>query len=240
MMVIFLLLSALCGWLVAGLGNWAADELPKWNRESPHPLRLQRADWTHYWTLGWWHRRAATCPHCNELRSWRAPALEIATIVLFVAAGYFFMGQWQRLLLVWLYSAFLLVVLVIDYEHRRVLNVMMLPAYPLAFLASFTLGQPDPWHSLLGGGVGLLMFMVLAIIGRGALGMGDVKLAGLIGLMISYPAVLPALLLGIILAGLVAIYMLLIQRAGRKATMAYAPYMAIGAILILWRIVGKI
>lgn len=91
--------------------------------------------------------------------------------------------RWDRLLLFWLYAAFLLLVMVIDYEQRRVLNIMVVPAYPLAFLFSFAAVQPDPWHAILGGVVGFVLFVLLALLGRGALGMGDVKLAGLIGVM---------------------------------------------------------
>lgn len=54
------------------------------------------------------------------------------------------------MLLLWLYGAFLLCVIVIDYEQRRVLNVILLPAYPLAFLFSFGVAQPDPMQALLG------------------------------------------------------------------------------------------
>lgn len=50
---------------------------------------------------------------------------------------------------------------------------------------------------------------------------------------------LPALILGILLAGLAAIFLLVFRRAGRKSTMAYAPYMAVGALVILCRMLGS-
>ena len=64
------------------------------------------------------------------------------------------------------------------------------------------------------------------------MGMGDVKLAGVIGLMVGYPLVLPALLGGIILGGLAAALLLITKRATRKTAIAYAPYLCVGALAV--------
>jgi len=85
----------------------------------------------------------------------------------------------------------------------------------------------------LGGVVGLGLFLLLAIIGRGALGLGDVKLAGVIGMMVGYPSVLTALMVGAILGGVGAAAMLIMRKATRKTKIAYAPYLVLGALLTL-------
>jgi leader peptidase (prepilin peptidase) / N-methyltransferase len=141
-------------------------------------------------------------------------------------------GPWS-LITTCLYAAFLLAVLVIDLEHRRVLNVMVAPAAVVALLLSFLPGGPTPVQALIGGALGFGVFFLLALIGRGAMGLGDVKLAGVIGLMTGYPLVVAALALGIVLGGIAAIALLVTRRAGRKGTMAYAPYLALGTIIVL-------
>ena len=93
--------------------------------------------------------------------------------------------------------------------------------------------RPTPDQALLGGALGFGIFLLLALIGRGAMGLGDVKLAGVIGLMTGYPLVVAALALGIVLGGVAAIALLVTRRAGRKGTMAYAPYLALGTIVVL-------
>jgi leader peptidase (prepilin peptidase) / N-methyltransferase len=65
------------------------------------------------------------------------------------------------------------------------------------------------------------------------MGAGDIKLAGVIGLLTGYPLVIPALLLGVGLGGAAALTLLITRRAGRKSSMAYAPYLAVGAIIVL-------
>jgi prepilin signal peptidase PulO-like enzyme (type II secretory pathway) len=231
-----LFLTLLAGWLAGGAANWAADVLPGWGRAQRGRLSLRTLP--HYWTLWWYPWRGGRCPHCGEVRPWRAPALELAMPAVF-AVTWRFVEQWPPLLvIVWLYACFLLAVLVIDLEHRRVLNIMLAPAAALVILLSFTSLTRDPWPTLLGGLVGFGLFVVFALIGRGALGAGDVKLAGVIGLMTGYPEVLTALLLGIILGGVAALALLASRRATRKSYMAYAPYLALGALVTLWTTFG--
>jgi prepilin signal peptidase PulO-like enzyme (type II secretory pathway) len=89
-------------------------------------------------------------------------------------------------------------------------------------------------NALLGGAVGFGVFLLLAIVGRGALGMGDVKLAGVIGLMTGYPDVLWALIIGALVGAGAAIVLLISRKATRKTAIAYAPYLAFGAFVVLW------
>jgi leader peptidase (prepilin peptidase)/N-methyltransferase len=247
-------LSLLLGWLVGGLSNWAADVLPgrgaasdpEAPRTVPTAGRQGPIAALHYLTLPWYPFRGGVCPHCGARRPFRAPLLEAATILAFVLADLpalrtfgVIPGPWSltpdpwSLAVICLYAAFLLAVLVIDLEHRRVLNIMVAPAAVVALLASLLPGGPTPVQALIGGALGFGVFFLLALIGRGAMGMGDVKLAGVIGLMTGYPLVVAALALGIVLGGVAAIALLVTRRAGRKGTMAYAPYLALGTIVVL-------
>jgi prepilin signal peptidase PulO-like enzyme (type II secretory pathway) len=227
-----LLITLLAGWLAGGLANWAADHLPTWNRQQPNWPTL--ATLPHYWTLSWYGWRGGRCPHCGEARTWRAPALELGMVAAFVLTWRMASNAPALLAIGWLYAAFLMTVLVIDYEQRRVLNIMLAPAAVVVILLSFVVGPLDPWQTLLGGLAGFGLFLLLAILGRGALGAGDVKLAGVIGLMTGYPTVWTALVLGVLLGGGAALVLLVSKRATRKSYIAYAPYLALGALITLW------
>ena len=124
--------------------------------------------------------------------------------------------------------------LVIDFEHRRVLNIMLGPAAVVVLALSLLPQTPTLQSSFVGGMAGLTLFMLVYFVSRGHLGMGDVKLAGLIGLMLGYPAVINALVVGILLGAAAALFLLATRRATRKSTMAYAPYLSLGALIILW------
>ena len=66
------------------------------------------------------------------------------------------------------------------------------------------------------------------------MGMGDVKLAGLIGLATGLGGVLIALSVGILIGGAAAVILLIYHRFDRQATMAYAPYLVMGAWVALY------
>ena len=224
-------LVVLLGWLAGGIGNWAADVLPV--RPAPAPTGGHGLVLWHYLTLPWVPFRRGICPHCGERRPLRAPLLEFATIVAFGLAWWRFGASPVQMAVACLYAAFLLTVAVIDLEHRRVLNVMLAPAAVGALLASLLPGPPSVLSAVLGGAAGFGLFFLIAIVGRGKMGAGDVKLAGVIGLMLGFPAAITALVIGIFLGGAAAIILLLTHRAGRKSTFAYAPYLALGALVML-------
>ena len=210
-------LLALGAGLLAGLlANWAADRLPGWAGVPSEQIHT--------------HRR-------------RKPLVLVTLIVLFSLLAYHNAADPARLLVSWCYAWFLMTVLVIDLETRRVLNIMLLPAAIFAVAAGLWLGQPT-LPSMLGGAVvGFGLFWCLYILGRvkygrGALGFGDVKLVAVIGLMTGYPDVLNALIIGATLGGVAAVILLLTRRAGWKSTTAYAPYLAAGAMLALWHTFG--
>lgn len=256
----------LLAWLAGALANWAADVLPGWcvapaedgaeegsgpetvpevpvqfSAPPTGPGRRAPVLW-HYLTLPWYFFRAGhLCPHCGERRPWRAPAVEAAMIALFLSVTLRFAGRPWLVGILWLYAAFLLTVLVIDYEHHLVLNVMLAPAAVVALgLSLLSLAVPlpivpAPLNALLGGLLGLGLFFLFALLSRGTLGAGDVKLAGVIGLMVGFPQAVAALLQGVLLAGLAAILLLVTRRAGRKSYMAYAPYLCLAALVALLR-----
>jgi prepilin signal peptidase PulO-like enzyme (type II secretory pathway) len=223
-----LALSLILGWGMGGLGNWAADQLPHYPART---LTFDRHAWLHAWTLPrLWQR----CPTCTQRVGMRSGLLEIGMALAFAISWWRFATQPALLILVWLYVAYLLVVLVIDLEHRRVLNLMLLPAGVVALVGSLVPGAPGPIAALLGGIAGFGAFVVIFLVGRGSMGAGDVKLAGVIGLMTGMPAVWAALAVGIVLGGVAAIVLIVSRRGGRSTFMAYGPYLALGAILILW------
>ncbi|MGL4649532.1 MAG: prepilin peptidase [Caldilineaceae bacterium] len=229
-MISTILLSVVVGWTFGGLGNWLADALPAWRPAqddagafSVAPSPLARPSLVHWAALlqpSLWRARP------------RLPLLLLATLLVCVAAS-LVAQDWTALWLTWLYAAFLLTVLVIDLEHRRVLNVMLAPAALVALAASLLPGHLSPGMALLGGAIGFGFFLLLGIVGRGALGAGDVKLMGVVGLMVGYPAILTAIVAGTVLGAVVALLLLASRRATRKSTFAYAPWLALGALFAL-------
>jgi leader peptidase (prepilin peptidase)/N-methyltransferase len=221
--LLLLFFSVLAGAAAGYLSNLAADELPR--RTQSVPGGDAQAD------------------EPRRLHVWRSRGVILLLMVLFPLLAWQLGAAPAPLFVSWCYAWFLVTVLVIDLETRRVLNVMLGPAALFAVLAGLWLGTPSLQSTLAGGLFGLLLFWGLYLLGRmmfgrGALGFGDVKLAGVIGLMTGYPGVLQALLFGVLLGAVGALILLMTRRAGWKSTCAYAPYLAIGAMLSLWAGIG--
>lgn len=167
------------------------------------------------------------------LARWRqvyALGLEVLTALVFEALSVRY-GADSRLVLSALYSTVLIAIAYIDLDVRLVLNKLSFPGVALALAGSLWWPDFGLLNSVKGLLAGLLIFVVFQVIGRGALGTGDTKLALLVGAMRGFPGVLNALLLGVILGGLGAIFALIVLRRGRRDYIAYAPYLSAGAIL---------
>ena len=136
-------------------------------------------------------------------------------------------------------SVFVLVlvqVIFFDFEHRLILDRVMFPAMALALIVSLF---NNPWW--IGIAMGLaagLLFLLIAVVGAAifrteALGFGDVKLALFLGLLLGWPYVFQALLYGVMLAAVGAIAFIVWNRS-LKGTIAYGPYLAAGALVMLF------
>jgi len=139
-----------------------------------------------------------------------------------------------------LYSYIYIVIGLIDLKTGLILNRIVYPSLVLALvIAPFFVRGGGGYlsnlvNALIGAGVGLvaLLIPVVATIGRG-MGIGDVKMAALIGLTTGFGEVLVAILGGIILGGLVAIFLLIFRLKKRKEAIPFGPFLAIGAIVTL-------
>jgi leader peptidase (prepilin peptidase)/N-methyltransferase len=118
-----------------------------------------------------------------------------------------------------------------DLVNRRIKNAVTLPVALLALLLRAAFERSDFVEVLVAGLVAFLAFFALAVFLRGGLGMGDVKLAGMLGFLLG-GKVITALFIGAIAGGIAAGFVLA-RSTGRGTTMAYGPYLAFGAVVAI-------
>ena len=139
------------------------------------------------------------------------------------------------LLLLAVGGAFLIVT---DVREHRLPNAIILPGYAVVaaywLVVALATGRwTDLLTALLGGAVTFVGFVVLAVLARGMLGYGDVKLAGLIGLVLGWFGWLTlgrGIVVAILLHGLYGLVTLIITR-DRKAEIPMGPALIVGAAL---------
>ncbi len=171
------------------------------------------------------------CRWCGAPFSWQYPLIEFITGVLFVLIWlkHGFLGA---ALSGWVMVALLLTISVIDYYHLIIPNGLILAGLglgvPLLYLQSgettFSLGV----LSMLAAG---LFMLFIALISRGGMGGGDVKLAAMLGLYLGPQNSGVALFLAFMIGGIVALFLLVTGMKGRKDAIPFGPYLALGAII---------
>jgi len=131
------------------------------------------------------------------------------------------------------FVAVLAIVTAVDLEQMRVPNRVVLPAAAAAFLWQLVFHRGDLGEVALAGAGAGLVFVVAFVATRGAVGMGDAKLALLIGIVLGSDVV--TALFFATLAGAVGAVAILMRRGSeaRKAPMPYAPFLAAGAVIAL-------
>ena len=140
------------------------------------------------------------------------------------------------------YTCLFIIISVIDLEHGLILNKVVYPSMVVVLLLAL---YPWPWltqsigmrvaYVALGGAIGFAIFLLIAIVSRGGMGWGDVKLAALIGLATGFPLVFVAVIIAAILGGIVAMALVIAKKRKRRETIPFGPFLAAAAMItLLW------
>jgi leader peptidase (prepilin peptidase)/N-methyltransferase len=156
------------------------------------------------------------------------------TAVALVAASFLRFGATGHAVVAAGFCCVLVLLSVVDFERHILPNRIVLPA-AAAVLATQIALAPDRWVEWIVAAVGAsLFFFVLAMINPAGLGMGDVKLALLLGAMLGRDVIF-ALLLGSIGVAVVGLFLLARHgSAARKRALPFGPFLAAGAVIALF------
>jgi leader peptidase (prepilin peptidase) / N-methyltransferase len=198
-----------------------------------------------------WLILGGRCRNCGTRISARYPLVELGTALLFGAVTWRFIPgfAWAPssalstisavlVLIALLYLASISIALaLIDLDTQRLPNSIVLPAYivGLVLLGAAAVADGD-FGALLRAAMGLCIlwaaYLGLALVYRGGMGFGDVKLAGVLGLFLGYLGwgeLIVGAFAAFLLGGLFAVGLLLARRANRKSGIPFGPWMLAGA-----------
>ncbi len=172
------------------------------------------------------------CRNCKEPISARYPAVEATTGLLFGAAAYEFGASLALLPALVLVSA-LISLAVIDLEHRLLPNVIVGPAALAGFVLSI-LANPAGWwtYPLSAIAVAGAMFG-LALIYPSGMGMGDVKMGGMLGAFLGPYAAL-AVFLGALIGAVTGGLLMAAGKVQRRSALPFGLFMALGGVISLF------
>jgi leader peptidase (prepilin peptidase)/N-methyltransferase len=171
------------------------------------------------------------CRDCDAAIPARYPAVEGATALL-VAASLLRFGMTAEGILAAAFCALLVVLSAIDIEHRIVPNRIVLPAAGV-FLVAHTLIDPSPEWALAAFGASAFLLVAALAYPRG-MGMGDVKLALVLGAVLGRNVTV-ALMVGMVAALVPALVVAARGGSVRKLAVPFVPFLAFGSVVaLLW------
>jgi len=175
-------------------------------------------------------------------RAWQRYGPVVLTAALFGLFAWR-VGPGWLLLIRSLWVAVLVQIIFFDLEHLLVLDRVLLPGAVAAILLSLVTPNLGILPAVLTGLVTGLVFLAIAEIGAivfkaEAMGYGDVKLAAFLGLLLGPRPTFNAVVLGVILAGVVAVALLVFRVRGMRDSISYGPFLAAGALASLFMLGG--
>jgi leader peptidase (prepilin peptidase) / N-methyltransferase len=245
---LLLLLSGLLGLAIGSFLNVVIHRVPVGASVVSPPSHCPRCDNPirnrHNVPVVGWLVLRGKCADCGLPIPVRYPLVELLTAVLFVLVTWraVQLDQLAAVPALLFFTALGVALSAIDLDVRRLPNVLVLPAYPvLAVLLAVAAAVQDDWGALVRAGLGAValfgFFFLLAFVYPSGMGFGDVKLAGVIGLLLGYlswGAVVVGAFAGFFLGAIVGVAVMAVGSGGRKTALPFGPFMVLGALAALW------
>lgn len=174
------------------------------------------------------------CRTCSQKISWQYPLVELATGLLFFLTYSYFSNQNWLVISYWLFViSSLIVVFVYDFKYYLIPDKVVYPAILVALVSVvFThLNFLQLGLSM----IGAVLFFSLVIVSRETwMGMGDVKLAVLMGFVLGWPNILVALFTAFISGALSGLLLISLGKKSLKSQLPFGPFLVLGTFVAIF------
>jgi leader peptidase (prepilin peptidase)/N-methyltransferase len=225
---------ALLGLLVGSFLNVVIHRLPRGESLNRPPSRCPSCGapvkpYDNIPVVSWLLLRGR-CRNCGTAISARYPVVEALTAAAFAGAA-LTRGVDDDLAL-WLpFAAVLIAVAGIDLDHRIIPNRIVLPAAVWGLAATILFRPDNIDDSLIAGGIAFTALLLAALAYPAGMGMGDVKLAGVMGIYLG-SGVAPAMLVAFLAGSVVGVAIIAREgRDARKKGVPFGPFLALGGLV---------
>ena len=181
------------------------------------------------------------CRSCKVKISLRYPLIEAMNALFYTALLWRFWIGWHTFFYFVLASA-LIVITFIDLDFQIIPDSITLPGILIGLIAG-SLILPDPflrWSllgykaSISGALTGFILFYIVAVLSRGGMGGGDIKMMAMVGALMGWKSVLLTTFLGSLLGSVWGISLMVFKGKGRKTKIPFGPFLAAGVIITLF------
>ncbi len=169
------------------------------------------------------------CRRCKAPVSFLYPAVELATGLLFVLAP-LLMGWTLELIIAWTLISLMIIVFVSDIKYMIIPDKVLLVFAVIFLLERIFLPLLPWWDSLLGAAAGFFLLLFIAVISKGGMGGGDIKLFAVIGLALGTKLVLLTFFFATLFGAVFGIVGMLIGKVEKGKPIPFGPYIALGSL----------
>ncbi len=169
------------------------------------------------------------CRGCKARISPLYPIIELLTGILFVLA--FIVLGWQTELIVsWSLVSLFIIITVSDLKYMLIPDKILLVFAGVLLIERIFIPLTLWWDSLLGAAIGFTLLLIIAIVSRGGMGGGDIKLFALIGFVVGTKTMLLSFMLATFYGAFFGIIGLLFKLVKRGKPIPFGPFIAAGTL----------
>lgn len=170
------------------------------------------------------------CRNCKQKISPIYPFVELLTGILY-AYSYATFGFTVELFTAIVFISLLMIILVTDIAYMLIPNKILLFFLPLAIIARI-ISPLTPWYdAIIGAVVGFVLLAIIIIVSKGGMGAGDMKLFGVIGIILGWQNVLLTFFLASLFGAVIGIILIWAKVIKRRQPVPFGPYIVAGAII---------
>jgi prepilin signal peptidase PulO-like enzyme (type II secretory pathway) len=197
------------------------------------------------------------CRYCHQKISWQYPLVEIVTGLLFVSISNRFASivkensffsafgngssvfNFLNLIYYWTIASFLIIIFVYDLKHYIIPDRVIYPAIGITFfynIYQLTINnQRLAINNFSSAILAATFFLAIVVVSRGRwMGVGDIKLAFLMGLILGFPNILVALFLAFFLGAIIGLGLIISGRKTLKSEIPFGPFLITGTFIGLF------
>ncbi|MCC3143722.1 prepilin peptidase [Halanaerobium sp. Z-7514] len=173
------------------------------------------------------------CRYCGTGISIQYPLIELLTAFFFLAAYLNFALSAELFLILLLLSA-LIVISMIDYKYMIIPNVITYSGIIIGFISAIIFDHISIFDSILGIFIPALILLAVALIFKGGMGMGDVKLVAMLGAFLGYKYSLLSIFIGSLVGSIIGITLMALGIIERKDRVPFGPLICLGAVIMIF------
>ncbi len=181
------------------------------------------------------------CRICKAGISLRYPTVEFLNAALYALVLWRFGLEWYTPAY-FIFCSVLVVITFIDLDFQIIPDRITLPGIGIGLIAGAFL-MPDPFvrnallglkASIIGFLVGGGLFYAIAVLSRGGMGGGDIKMMAMVGALMGWKSVLLTTFLGSLTGAVIGIFLMISKGKGRKTKIPFGPFLGLGSLITLF------